>query len=747
MTSLATSLLDPSEGPEAREARLLAVADALMRRAEQSPEHIDLAYSQFERAALLEAQIEARTRDLAHTLDLLQDSNARLSQAMKDAEAARLNLAQAIETVEGGFALFGADDRLVMCNSRFCADFPGLAAILEPGLPFEAYVEAVSRNAELNLPADSTREAWAAMRMMRHGDAGTAFDVSLTRDRWVQVSEQRTENGGTVVLQTDVTSLVRRERRQREQAIDRQARMARATLDHLAQAVAVFDRNGRLLGCNAEWEAVVGQAEADTDLSTLLDRLEGRFEFSSGMTRAKLKAWSRRAQARQPLRFEMRHRTRSTTTTTVYDVFGNEMPEHGFVFSFMDVTSERRAIDGLRELADDLERRVSVRTEELDRALQEAKRANASKSRFVAAASHDLMQPLSAAKLFVGALEDGAVGDRASELARRAISALGSVETLIETLLDIARFDSGGTEVDIHDIALGAIFEGLHDEIGPLAAKKGQTLHVAPTTAKVRTDPVLIKRVIQNLVGNAVRHSTGHRILLCARRAGTESVRVEVRDAGPGIAEGDQKVVFEEFRQLSRQDGQGLGLGLAVVERICALLGHKLSLRSEVGRGSTFGITLPIAKIGAENEGPEKFEQTTPPSGALLGLVENDTALSDALTAMIEGWGSEVISAASAEEMLQLLEELDILPDVFLVDFQLGEGMNGLELVSELRRRFGLVPSVIVSADRSERLALECSNRELDLVQKPIDRHRLALALNTVIQNDRKEQKNSALPS
>ena len=243
-------LIDPRDTLERQNEKLLKIADTLMRRAEQGTEASGAAYAQFQRAVMLEEEVRARTAALEKALDLLNESNAKLAQANAETEAARSNLNNAIETVQEGFALFDAQDRLVMCNSRFCKHMLDIYHQFKPGLRFEDYVHLVSTSPYLTLPDGETPEAWAAFRMARHKDNHAVFNARIAGRHWLQVSEHRTPDGGTVILQTDITDMMRLERQERERLLDDQARLIRATLEHLNQGVCIFDDQNRLVGWN-----------------------------------------------------------------------------------------------------------------------------------------------------------------------------------------------------------------------------------------------------------------------------------------------------------------------------------------------------------------------------------------------------------------------------------------------------------------------------------------------------------------
>lgn len=233
-------LVNPADPPEVQTAKLIQIADVLMRRVEQGSDDQGAAYTQFQRAVLLEDQVRARTSDLERALDLLNGSNARLGLANAEAQAARQNLASAIEAVQDGFALFDAGERLVLANSRFGQQLADVHDLLRPGLGFADYVALVSGSADLlRMPGEAPAD-WARARLRRHSDRDVTFIVALTGDRWLQVSEHRTRDGGTVILQIDLTEVIRLERQERGKLLDDQARMVRATLDHISQGVGIF---------------------------------------------------------------------------------------------------------------------------------------------------------------------------------------------------------------------------------------------------------------------------------------------------------------------------------------------------------------------------------------------------------------------------------------------------------------------------------------------------------------------------
>ncbi|PUB16336.1 hybrid sensor histidine kinase/response regulator [Yoonia sediminilitoris] len=728
------SIIDPSDTVERQNEKLLQIAQSLMRRVEEKHDQSGLAYQQFERAAMLETQVRQRTQELERTLDLLQESNAQLEQANVATERARSNITEAIETINEGFALFDPDERLVLFNSRFCRDIADITDHLTEGMHFSDYVTLVSRSQHLALSKGETARDWATRRLARHSSDHVVFNVRLMWNRWLQISEHRTARGGTVILQTDVTDIMRLERQQRDRMLDQQAKILQATLDHLNQGVCIFDHHKKLVGWNKTMNGLLSlppqRSVQGLTFSKLLSMLKSDLTFEGSFGHDSLENWANLRDRRQPIAFEI---TRNKVQTL--SVFAQEMPDRGFVISFTDVTAERETARALSDMNETLERRVSQRTQALGEALAEAKRANASKSRFVAAASHDLLQPLSAAKLFMSSLSDQLDDAGAAVTLGKAENALQSVENIIAALLDISRLDAGKAVFDIRNVPLSAILKPLRDELTPVAAAKGLELTIMDCDLRVVSDPGYLRRILQNLIGNAIRYTQTGKVLVGVRRNGG-SARVEVWDTGPGIAAHNRKTIFQEFARLdATSTNDGLGLGLAIVERAAKGLGHDLSLWSEVGQGSCFSINL---KIAPPTDTPSHRRSDIQPSwedalsGLIVMLVENDEQLANAMALMIENHGAEVLLAHSAQDAIDLLSEIQLTPDVMLLDYQLGSDADGVALLDDIRMHHGPVPAAIISADRSKGLQQDCTIRGLHLLAKPIDKEKLLGFLATV---------------
>ncbi|MDF3604892.1 PAS-domain containing protein [Paracoccus sp. DMF-8] len=714
--SMTDWLIDPADSADRNVEKLLVIVAALMRNSEERADEHSAAFEDFRRAALLEERVRQRTRDLEATLERLNEANS-------TAERARRDLSQAIEAIEEGFALFDADDRLVLCNSRFCRDFTDVRPLLMPGLSFDAYVRAVSRSHRIALPEGMTPETWAQERFRRHL-VRQVFNVGLADDGWLQISEQRTCEGGTVILQTDVTQIIRAERHERGKLLDDQARMIHATLEHINQGVGIFDAHGNLIGWNRKLAQLLEIPAALLRPGTSFEGLAGRLIYQAGFNddfnAAKLREWVRSPTHRLPLTFELHY-----ASGIILDVHGQEMPGRGFVMSFTDATRERMAIHSMLRAKSTLEARVAARTEELAEALDNAERANSARVRFVAAASHDLLQPLSAAKLFVASARDDAETATQRSTLEKAHNALLSVEGILGALLDLSRLESGGTEFEIVPVPMSMMLARLTDEFAPLAANKGLRLTVMPCSLAVRSDPIYLRRILQNLIGNAIRYTMSGGVTVGARRRG-DSLRIEVHDTGPGIAPEHQAAIFREFHRVhgSASAAQGMGLGLAIVERACALLGHRLELKSTPDRGTSLAVELPLARELPRPDSAAPRPSTDTPEviqDRIALLVENDDDLRRAIAQLLERRGVDVLEAASGTDALALVEEIGIVPDFYLVDQQLGDGMTGVETAQALHAQFGGRPTRIITADRSPQTRKAAQDAALEIIFKPID--------------------------
>ncbi|MCJ1885166.1 hybrid sensor histidine kinase/response regulator [Pseudomonas sp. LA21] len=414
----------------------------------------------------------------------------------------------------------------------------------------------------------------------------------------------------------------------------------------------------------------------------------------------------------------------------VIELIGNPMPGGGFVMSFTDITNYRHAEQGLKDANEGLEQRVQERTFELsqlNQALTEAKgnaeAANQSKSRFLAAVSHDLMQPLNAARLFSAALaHQEKLPEEATELVRHLDSSLRSAEDLITDLLDISRLEGGRVSADVAAFPLSNLYDTLGVEFRVLAQEHGIDFHVRGSKLRIESDIKLLRRVLQNFLTNAFRYAKGHVLLGVRREAG--HLRLEVWDHGPGIPPDKLHVIFEEFKRLDSHQTRaekGLGLGLAIADRLCKVLGHRLEVRSWPGKGSVFSVSVPLARQPAPAQiNGHRLEAPEQLNGAQVLCVDNEDSILTGMNSLLSRWGCRVLTARSREEC-QVLLEGDARPQLALIDYHLDDGELGTDLMAWLRTRLGEpVPGVVISADARPELVAQIHAAGLDFLPKPV---------------------------
>jgi signal transduction histidine kinase/CheY-like chemotaxis protein len=385
---------------------------------------------------------------------------------------------------------------------------------------------------------------------------------------------------------------------------------------------------------------------------------------------------------------------------------------------------------------------VRMRNTELVEQLRAQKRAaeeaNVAKSRFLAVASHDLRQPLHALGLFVQALQDSVLPAHERQLVNNVRRSLDAMEELFDSLLDISRLDAGAVRARTETFPLATLFERLRFEYAPVAHQKGLSLTVMKTSVYVRSDPTLLARIVRNLVANAVRYTEHGGVVLGCRREG-DAVRIEVWDSGPGIPADKRCLVFQEFTQLDnpeRDRRKGLGLGLAIVERLARLLGHSVTLRSVVGKGSVFAVTLPRgrkeehvpAHSGAISSGA--FDLT----GVLVLVIDDEAAVREGMEVLLRKWGCEVVSAESGAEMRECAGALQRMPDFIISDYRLARAETGAAVVEMLRSEFNAdIPALLVTGDTGAERYREGDRGGLPILHKPLNPARLRTLMANLV--------------
>jgi signal transduction histidine kinase/ActR/RegA family two-component response regulator len=410
------------------------------------------------------------------------------------------------------------------------------------------------------------------------------------------------------------------------------------------------------------------------------------------------------------------------------------------VVTFSDITESVTAAEALRRSNETLERRVAERTAELtqlnaalERARAEAEAANLGKTRFLAAASHDILQPLNAARLFTSSLVERQAGGDQGRLAKNVDAALESVEDILSALLDISRMDAGALKPEMACFCIGDLLQTLAVEFQPIAQERGLQLRVLPSRLAVRSDRKMLRRVLQNLISNALKYTPKGRVLVGCRRAGA-ALRIEVHDTGPGIPENKRKLIFQEFQRLGQEGGPkpGLGLGLSIVERIAKTLKAPLKLSSRLGAGACFAIAVPIARDAAQPADVAAKAPALSAAAANLNIlvVDNEASILEGMQTLLDGWGCRILTARTAAEAIRVWEQAGEPVDLILADYHLHRS-DGLQVIESLRSRAQRpVPAILITADRSRRVQDEAAGHGVHFLKKPVKPAALRAAMS-----------------
>jgi len=512
-------------------------------------------------------------------------------------------------------------------------------------------------------------------------------------------------------------------------AIHYNREILQTALDQVRQGIAVFDKDLALVCWNRQFGELFDLAHELTLVGVPLSDIVRHIARHSGAGAMDVDAFVAERLAKYTAE-DAPFLERFSERGLVIEVRANRMPDGGQVTTFTDITPSVEAAEALERANATLERRVRERTKELTRlnaelhrAKAEADDANVSKTRFIAAASHDILQPLNAARLYVTSLIERQRAGEDGELVQNIDASLEAVEEIFAALLDISRLDSGAMRPEFSEFAVDDLLQRLAVEFAPLAREKGLDLVVMPCALAIRSDRRLLGRLLQNLVSNAIKYTPSGRVLVGCRRRGTQ-LRIDVCDTGIGIPQSRRRAVFKEFHRLDQgaRVARGVGLGLSIVERIARVLACEVVLQSAPGRGSRFSVEVPRASGAIIQARAARLLQ--PEAGSLAGTVvlciDNERAILDGMQRLLGGWGCQVLTAVDLPEALAAMEASQVEPDGLLVDYHL-DGGNGIAAIAELRRRAARhIPSILITADRSARIRDEARTEGAHVLNKPV---------------------------
>lgn len=509
--------------------------------------------------------------------------------------------------------------------------------------------------------------------------------------------------------------------------------LLQSALDQVRHGLSVFDKDMRLICWNRQYRELLNLpgdlGRVGMPLEQILRTCAERGDFGSGSIEALVSdRFSKLAIRRDTFLEHLPAQGR------ILEIRTAPMPQGGIVTTYLDITDQVGASDALARANETLERRVKERTAELTRVNEALREANVAKTRFLAAASHDLLQPLNAARLYASSLIERKLPADTKRLAHNVDSSLEAVEEILSALLDISRLDAGKLEPEKRPVLLGDLMSQLELAFEPMARAKGLELCVVPTRALVHSDPRLLRRVLQNLLSNAIKYTARGKVLFGVRRRGNR-IEIQVWDTGPGIEPDQQMLVFKEFHRLAETAAseRGLGLGLSIVERIGRVLEAPIVLRSTPGRGSLFSVSLPRAP-GVSGRGRAAVNKST--AGEIRGLkvlcIDNERGVLDGMQSLLDSWGCQSVMATSAIEAVQALEALGGPPSVILADYHLDRG-TGAEAVKAVVATIGRdIPAVIITADHSLEVQREVREMGLVLLRKPLKVAQLRAILSRI---------------
>ncbi|MEM7302546.1 MAG: PAS domain-containing hybrid sensor histidine kinase/response regulator [Pseudomonadota bacterium] len=512
--------------------------------------------------------------------------------------------------------------------------------------------------------------------------------------------------------------------------------LLQTAIDQVDQGICVFDSNFHLSSWNRQFRKLLDLppdiGQAGTPLTTIARSIASlSINLASDPDGAALA--SKLIGERSP--WQLRNRKQGR----ILEVMTSPMPGGGLVVSWSDMTERVNAAAALKLANETLEKRVEERTQaltesnrQLAEATDAADRANIGKTRFLAAVGHDILQPLNAARLYSSSLKERLDSNENQRLAENIDESLASVDEILGAVLAISRLDTGALKPEITDFKLDKLLQQIRVEFQPFAEEKGLKLEIRESGAVVRSDRNLLRRLVQNLVSNAIKYTRDGKVtLLCKKQDGL--LTIDVHDTGIGIEPKNLAFIYNEFHRLKsgKQQAQGLGLGLSIVERISKALDMPVSVESVPGRGSVFSVHIPLGNV-SEIPMSQPVEATDSAAHTVGGTdvlcIDNEPAILDGMRSLLSNWGCYVRTAENGRDALELVR--DRAPDIVLADFHL-EDETGLQLIGEIRAVCGEnLPAAIVSADRSSDLRNATDEANITLINKPVKPAALRAVLN-----------------
>ncbi|MGB0467409.1 MAG: NahK/ErcS family hybrid sensor histidine kinase/response regulator [Pontibacterium sp.] len=631
-----------------------------------------------------------------------------------------------VDNLSQGVALVNYEGILELWNDRFLELTGVEEALVVPHPPFAALMLSHENILQHALTAAQQGEVLAAEQLMFNGKV-------------IEVRTHPMPAGGFVNTYTDIT-----ERHRYAETLRESEQWIRLITDNVPAMICYVGQDGRFQFTNKVYDEWYGWPRGALN-GELISQLHGPAEMAT------LAPYFQRALAGESVTFEMNEHNLKGEERTLFKAYVPNIDVNGNVLGcfvmIRDITLRIRTAEELKQAYQMMEQRVKERTSELmllneqlrseiterteaearlREANQEAQQANLSKTKFLAAVSHDLLQPLNAARLFTSALSEQSMESRNHSLVQSVSSSLEDVESLLSTLVDISKLDAGVVVPDVISFKLDALLQNIAREYQQVAESEGLQLRFIPCSAVICSDSQLLARILRNFLSNAVRYTDKGKILLGCRRQ-KDSLLVQVWDSGEGIPEAKQQEVFQEFKRLNHtHSGQdkGLGLGLAIVDKISRVLGHRVDLRSWEGKGSVFSVEVPYGKplpFEGAFHGPNLPQRLEHLQGATVWVIDNDQAICQGMETLLSGWGCQVITALSLPHLMDQVDPATSPVDLIVADYHLDNGENGVNAVSAVRAMMTrAVPVLMITANYNKELKQEIRELGYMLMNKPV---------------------------
>jgi two-component system, sensor histidine kinase len=714
--------------------KLKKTNQVLIERVEQGWANYGDAYRSFQNAALLADKVKDRTIKLRRTLYKLEEANQSLSETRLESAHSQQRLLDTIESISDAIVLFDKNRKLVLANSHFYEFWRNTEAKIEVGVTSFKELTPMALEYGIYDPEGKPFE-----KLVQRSDVFRDSVIRLADGRWLQVSERPTADDGLVVVYSDITQVKESEFARQEKVLAEQNRILQSLIANLPLGVVLVNGERRVEAWNDRFANLVNLEPAKVNRGADFDAL-----FYDSPLRSFSYSPDSSIHRGQRALFEAEQ---LLDDGRVIAIKSHLIPGGGNVNTYQDVTEQRRTAEALKNAYKHMEQRVHERTVELSalnhqlrieieeravveqsllEAKGEAEEANVSKTKFMTAASHDLLQPLNAARLFATALLDYDLPESVIKLVNSLSYSLSDVESLLGTLVDISKLEAGIVEPILDYFPVNELMRNLANEFQKQAEREGLEFSFVPCNIPVYSDSQLLARILRNFLSNAIRYTHSGRILLgCRRRA--DYLEIQVWDTGVGVPSDQLQEIFLEFKRVNakkQREDKGLGLGLAIVDKLSTVLNHEIKLQSVLGKGSVFSVCVPYAgeaEYTFIEEETRVESQQDPLSGKRVLVVDNDWSICEGMTHVLANWGCDVVTAQTLEDLRSKPELFNPPPDVLVLDYHLDDDATGLEAEVIVREKLSMsVPTVLITANYSNELRQQVKELGFHLLNKPI---------------------------